>query len=77
MFLSFWCSILAKLLVKISLIFNEYGHSKIFQLLFLGIIQIYQFMATGNAELGLIALSQYQVTEKKLKGSHWRVPQAL
>lgn len=41
------------------------------------ITQTYQFIATGNAELGFIALSQYLVTKDKLKGSHWRVPQTL
>jgi molybdate transport system substrate-binding protein len=41
------------------------------------ITQTYQFVATGNAELGFIALSQYRVTEEKLKGSHWQVPQTL
>ena len=35
------------------------------------ITQTYQFVATGSAELGFIALSQYQGN-----GSHWLVPQA-
>ncbi|MEK8018904.1 MAG: molybdate ABC transporter substrate-binding protein [Candidatus Parabeggiatoa sp.] len=34
--------------------------------------QAYQFTATGNAQLGFIALSQYQATPKR--GSHWQVP---
>jgi molybdate transport system substrate-binding protein len=34
--------------------------------------QAYQFTATGNAQLGFIALSQYQGTPER--GSHWQVP---
>jgi len=36
--------------------------------------QAYQFTATGNAELGFIAFSQYKVIAKKSRGSHWLVP---
>ncbi len=36
--------------------------------------QTYQFVATGNAELGFVALSQ---VIKAHKGSAWRVPQSL
>ncbi len=39
------------------------------------ITQTYQFVFTGNAELGFIALSQYIDAGKV--GSHWRVPQEL
>jgi molybdate transport system substrate-binding protein len=39
------------------------------------ITQAYQFIATGNAELGFIALSQYHRTPKDSQGSHWLVPQ--
>jgi molybdate transport system substrate-binding protein len=39
------------------------------------ITQAYQFIATGNAELGFIALSQYHSTSKDSQGSHWLVPQ--
>lgn len=38
------------------------------------ITQAYQFIATGNAELGFIALSQYQT---KPEGVYWLVPQNL
>ncbi len=38
------------------------------------ISQTYQFIATGNAELGFIALSQYQT---KPDGIYWLVPQNL
>ncbi len=38
------------------------------------ITQAYQFTATGNAELGFVALSQ---VIKSKKGSEWLVPQAL
>ncbi len=39
--------------------------------------QAYQFTATGNAQLGFIALSQYQATPESLRGSHWLVPKNL
>lgn len=34
----------------------------------------YQFTATGAAELGFIALSQYRTIPKNSPGSHWPVP---
>lgn len=39
------------------------------------IAQTYQFVATGNAELGFIALSQYRSIPQDSLGSHWLVPQ--
>jgi molybdate transport system substrate-binding protein len=39
--------------------------------------QAFQFVATGNAELGFVALSQVMVPGKPATGSHWRVPQSL
>jgi molybdate transport system substrate-binding protein len=39
--------------------------------------QAYQFVSTGNAELGFVALSQVAVPGKPVTGSYWRVPQAL
>ena len=39
--------------------------------------QAFQFVATGNAELGFVALSQVRVPGKPATGSHWRVPQSL
>lgn len=41
------------------------------------IAQAYQFVATGNAELGFVALSQVVVPGQPVTGSHWRVPPAL
>ncbi|MCA0239549.1 MAG: molybdate ABC transporter substrate-binding protein [Proteobacteria bacterium] len=41
------------------------------------IAQAYQFVASGNAELGFVALSQVAVPGKPAQGSMWRVPQAL
>ena len=41
------------------------------------IAQAYQFVATGNAELGFVALSQVAVPGKAVEGSYWRVPQNL
>ena len=38
------------------------------------IAQTYQFVSTGNAELGFIALSQVIDNGKISKGSAWRVP---
>ncbi|MCY7316328.1 MAG: molybdate ABC transporter substrate-binding protein [Rubrivivax sp.] len=38
------------------------------------IAQTYQFVATGNAELGLVALSQVQRPGQVPAGSMWRVP---
>jgi molybdate transport system substrate-binding protein len=41
------------------------------------IAQAYQFVATGNAELGFVAWSQLAVPGQPVQGSWWRVPQAL
>ncbi|MFO1337082.1 MAG: molybdate ABC transporter substrate-binding protein [Burkholderiaceae bacterium] len=41
------------------------------------IAQAYQFVATGNAELGFVALSQVAVPGQPVKGSYWLVPTAL
>jgi molybdate transport system substrate-binding protein len=41
------------------------------------IAQAYQFVATGNAELGFVALSQVAVPGKPVVGSHWVVPAHL
>ena len=41
------------------------------------VAQAYQFIATGNAELGFVALSQVSVPGKAPVGSMWRVPAAL
>jgi molybdate transport system substrate-binding protein len=41
------------------------------------IAQAYQFISTGNAELGFVALSQVVVPGKPLAGSYWLVPPAL
>ena len=39
--------------------------------------QAYQFIATGNAELGFVALSQVAVPGQPVTGSYWRVPANL
>lgn len=39
--------------------------------------QTYQFVASGNAELGFVALSQVMVDGKIAKGSAWQVPAEL
>lgn len=41
------------------------------------IAQAYQFVASGNAEIGFVALSQVMVPGKPVQGSHWRVPPSL
>ena len=41
------------------------------------IAQAYQFVHTGNAELGFVALSQVAVPGKPDVGSRWLVPQSL
>jgi molybdate transport system substrate-binding protein len=41
------------------------------------IAQAYQFVATGNAELGFVSLSQVNVPGKPATGSAWVVPAAL
>ena len=39
--------------------------------------QAYQFVVTGNAELGFVALSQVAQPGKEIPGSVWRVPASL
>ena len=41
------------------------------------VAQAHQFVATGNAELGFVALSQVSAPSKAPAGSMWRVPVAL
>jgi molybdate transport system substrate-binding protein len=41
------------------------------------IAQAYQFVATGNAEIGFVALAQVAVPGKPVTGSYWPVPAAL
>jgi molybdate transport system substrate-binding protein len=41
------------------------------------IAQAYQFVASGNAEIGFVALSQVAVPGKPSIGSTWRVPQSM
>jgi molybdate transport system substrate-binding protein len=41
------------------------------------IAQAYQFVATGNAQLGFVALSQVQADGKLKEGSAWIVPASL
>jgi len=41
------------------------------------ISQAYQFVTTGNAELGFVALSQVMNRDGPIRGSLWRVPQEL
>lgn len=41
------------------------------------IAQAYQFVFTGNAELGFVALSQVAVPGKPAAGSYWLVPSSL
>ena len=41
------------------------------------IAQAYQFVATGNAELGFVALSQVATPGKPLTGAYWLVPPSL
>ncbi len=41
------------------------------------IAQAYQFVATGNAEIGFVALSQVAVPGKPVAGSYWVVPANL
>lgn len=41
------------------------------------IAQAYQFVATGNAELGFVALSQVAQPGKPVTGSYWLVPFSL
>src|SRR5690606_9617227 len=39
--------------------------------------QTYQFVLSGNADIGFVALSQIMVPGQEPKGSMWRVPQDL
>lgn len=41
------------------------------------IAQAYQFVASGNAQLGFVALSQVAVPGRPVTGSYWLVPAAL
>lgn len=41
------------------------------------IAQTYQYVATGNARLGFVALSQLQQPGKTIGGSYWAVPGSL
>lgn len=41
------------------------------------VAQAYQFVLTGNAEVGFVALSQVALPGKPVTGSMWRVPQSL
>ncbi len=41
------------------------------------IAQAYQFVFTGNAELGFVALAQVAVPGRPVAGSYWRVPSNL
>ncbi|MEK8033407.1 molybdate ABC transporter substrate-binding protein [Ideonella sp. DXS29W] len=41
------------------------------------IAQAYQFVYTGNAELGFVALSQVAAPGQAASGSYWRVPASL
>jgi molybdate transport system substrate-binding protein len=41
------------------------------------VAQAFQFVATGNAELGFVAYSQVREPGKPLAGSFWLVPQSL
>jgi molybdate transport system substrate-binding protein len=41
------------------------------------IAQTFQFVATGNAELGFVALSQVAVPGRPANGSFWRIPDTL
>ncbi len=41
------------------------------------IAQAYQFVSTGNAELGFVALSQVAIPGKPATGSYWLVPASL
>ncbi len=39
--------------------------------------QSYQFVISGNAELGFIAYSQLKLPDQRINGSYWKIPQAL
>jgi len=39
--------------------------------------QAFQFVSSGNAELGFVAYSQVKNIDKPIQGSYWEVPQSL
>ncbi len=39
--------------------------------------QTFQFVKSGNAELGFVAFSQIKSPDNRIKGSFWRVPESL
>jgi molybdate transport system substrate-binding protein len=41
------------------------------------IAQAYQFVVSGNAEIGFVALSQVKVPGQPVQGSYWLVPPSL
>jgi molybdate transport system substrate-binding protein len=41
------------------------------------IAQTFQFVSSGNADLGFVALSQIQEAGKTIAGSHWLVPPSM
>jgi molybdate transport system substrate-binding protein len=41
------------------------------------ISQAFQFVRSGNAELGFVAYSQVQRPDRSIEGSYWEVPQGL
>jgi molybdate transport system substrate-binding protein len=41
------------------------------------VAQVHQFVASGNADLGFLALSQVQQPGQPIGGSHWLVPEGL
>jgi molybdate transport system substrate-binding protein len=41
------------------------------------IAQTFQFVVTGNAEIGFVALSQVAVPGQAASGSHWQIPTSL
>ncbi|GMR06672.1 MAG: molybdate ABC transporter substrate-binding protein [Gammaproteobacteria bacterium] len=41
------------------------------------ISQSYQFVNSGNAELGFVAYSQLKHPDQRINGSYWKIPQAL
>lgn len=41
------------------------------------VAQSFQFVATGNADLGFVALSQLRRSDKAVPGSYWLVPRSL
>ncbi|HEC26975.1 MAG TPA: molybdate ABC transporter substrate-binding protein [Gammaproteobacteria bacterium] len=41
------------------------------------ISQAYQFVNSGNAELGFVAYAQLKHPDQRIKGSYWKIPQAL